>query len=218
MGLAFARKGCPMLPQRRSRIAILALTLLVVAGRCPSARAENDPIPHDPQPQAHETRRLPDSWVVTGDNPKEYACGLDDTVTYHGTPSGFIRSVGFNLDGFGTLTSVRRAEPYRGKTIRLSAVIKTDKVQNWTGMWLRADCPGRMAAAFVSMEETHKLSGTTDWQRYALTLTVPADATYLPFGLAMVGRGAAYINAVEIDVVPDASPPPSARPRADFER
>lgn len=187
----------------RNRVAAIAAVMLL-AGTSPGLAAPG----RDWGPKPHETAPLPSGWVLRGDNSEEYEVGVDKSVTYAGDPSGFIRSIGFNLDGFGTLATRKDADAYRGKTVRLSAMVKTDRVQRWALLWVGYDTAtrsffpeGAKSPDFTMMRFTQSLVGSLDWHPYHLDIPLPADATKVFLGLVLSGRGTAYINQVGLDVV-----------------
>ena len=182
-----------------------------------------DKLDDAPEPQAkeHVTSDLPHTWFLTGNDKGEYAGGADQTVLFGGNPSGYIKSVGLNLNGYGTLASAQDATPFRGQTVRFSAFLKSVKVQNWAGLWIGVESPGlpfhaaqEPNARFNMMKHREPLIGTIDWKACNLDIVVPPDATRLLFGLVLSGRGTAYINRPSLDVV--APTPPSAVPDLNF--
>src|SRR5436189_203026 len=40
--------------------------------------------------------------------------------------------------------------------------------------------------------------GTTDWQRYEVTVDIPADATVIEFGMLLDGKGKAWFDDLEV--------------------
>lgn len=204
----------------RNRVAAIAAVMLL-AGMAPvMAAPTEDVIPKDRAPKPHDTAPLPSAWVLRGDNADEYAVGVDKLVTYAGTPSGFIRSIGFNMDGFGTLASHRPAAAFRGRTVSLSAMVKTDQIRRWAYLWVGYDIPGRsfMPAGAKTPDLTMSrfsdtLLGSLDWRRVTLELPVPANATDVYLGLVMSGQGTAYVTQVSLDVVAPKTP---VAPNLDF--
>src|SRR5687767_302578 len=77
-------------------------------------------------------------WFLAGSDPAGFDSGVDQALIYEGKPSGFVKSKG-QPSGFATLMQVIKADNYRGKRLRLSAVVKTADVQRWSGLWMRID-------------------------------------------------------------------------------
>ena len=92
-----------------------------------------------------------------------------------------------------------RAERYIGKRVRLSGLVKSREVMNWTGLWVRVD-KGKEILAFDNMQD-RPIKGTTDWQRYDVVLDVPADSTGISFGILLDGTGKVWLSGTKFDVV-----------------
>jgi hypothetical protein len=202
-----------------------ALALLQPVSGFAAERPNEDVIPRDPQPKTHETGALPPAWQLSGLSKAEYEGGTDKTVTLGGMPSGYIKSTGLNLthsstEGFGLLITKQDAQPYRGQTVRFSAQVKTDAVQDHANLFISFASPTQEAGPwrvptgrFNPKEDprrpaaTPKLSGTTDWTLLALDMDIPADATHVFCGIVLRGRGKAYINRISLDTVAPPSEP-----------
>ena len=76
-----------------------------------------------------------ESWFLTGSHAQDYEAGIDPTAPYQGKNSGYIQSIGEELKGFGTLTQMFKAAAYRNKRMRFAAVVKSERVEIWTGLW-----------------------------------------------------------------------------------
>ena len=161
--------------------------------------------PRDDLPKQHVTGKLPSIWTLAGNNQTEYEGGTDDTERFGGKSSGYIKSKGFNIAGYGVLATAVAAGPFCGRTVRLSAWVKTDDVQRWSGLWIGTETPAHRFTPTGTPDPwfnvDRSLRGCRDWKRYTLDLAVPADATRVLFGVAVAGRGTAYINEVRLDPV-----------------
>lgn len=105
---------------------------------------------------------------------------------------------------FGVVTDSFPVEPARGKTVCFSGWIRTqDVVDGWAGLWWRADGPDHKVLAFDNMMNRGP-RGTTDWQRYEVTLAVPPQTVNINFGGLLTGKGAAWFDdlAVTLDGAP----------------
>src|SRR5689334_4970122 len=105
----------------------LALTMLATAA---SALAGPAPAPAPPK-----------GWFAAGSRPQDYAMGIDRQHPRGGKPTGYIRSIVDDADGFGTFMHKIDAAPYRGKRVRLTAEIKTERLSRRAGLWMRIDGP-----------------------------------------------------------------------------
>ena len=118
----------------------------------------------------------------------------DDTKTTGAQQSGA---------GFGVATATFPVSAAAGKTVKFSGYIKTEGItRGYAGLWWRADV-GKSMGAFDNMND-RGAKGTTNWSRYEIQLTIPADATNINFGVLHPGNGTAWFDslAVEIDGVP----------------
>ena len=144
--------------------------------------------------------KLPTGWFAAGDNPADYEMGSDTSVVHTGKSSGYIRSAKSSPRGFGTLMQMFKADDYQGKRVRLSSYIKAEKVENWAGLWMRVDGPGGAMLGFDNMQN-RAIKGTTDWRKYDVVLDVPATSQNIALGILLSGRGEAWIDDVQLEVV-----------------
>jgi hypothetical protein len=63
----------------------------------------------------------PKGWLHRGNQPESYEMTVDTTVKHSGTASARIRFIGPQVQGFGTLMQMFKADDLRGKRLRLSA-------------------------------------------------------------------------------------------------
>ncbi len=196
----------------------------VVLLLAPASFGEVDPNPKEPKEPAtkqHVTGKLPSIWVLEGNDQAEYEGGTDQSVTFGGKPSGYLKSTGLNMSGYGVLATAQDATPLRGRTARLSAQVKTDGVQRWCGLWIGVETPSHPFTPtrtktpwFNIMVNDQSLLGTLDWKPASLDVTVPNDATRIVFGVAISGRGTAFINEVRVDAITPVTAP--SAPSFDF--
>jgi hypothetical protein len=92
-----------------------------------------------------------------------------------------------------------RADKYGGQRVRFSAYVKTEKIQDWAGLWMRVD-KNSASVSFDNMAD-RPLKGTTDWQNYQVVLDVPQAATGIYFGILLTGPGAVWISSAKFEVV-----------------
>jgi hypothetical protein len=136
-------------------------------------------------------------WFLSGDNASNYITGKDVKVLYKGKGSGFIHSKKSNLSGFGTLMQQTHILSYIGKKLDFSAVVKTNNVAKWAGVWVRIDDEDMQCLWFDNMED-RPISGTTNWKRYHISFDVPDNSTLLNFGVLLVGEGNVWISDVRV--------------------
>jgi hypothetical protein len=143
--------------------------------------------------------QVPMGWFIAGSKPADYEAGIDASAAYEGHASAVLKAKKPAAEGFGTLMQDFRADHYLGKRVRFSALVKTDGVQDWAGLWMRVD-KGPQQLAFDNMQG-RSIKGTTNWQRYDVVLDVPQDATGIFFGVLLSGPGAVWLNDAKFEIV-----------------
>jgi hypothetical protein len=139
----------------------------------------------------------PKSWGGGGEG---YELSRDDTEKHAGKASGCVRSTGDGANGFGTLTQWFSAGDYRGKRLRMTAYVKTDGAEGWTGLWVRIDGKEKTGLAFDNMMG-RPVKGTTEWKKYDVVLDVPAEAEEIFFGYLVAGKGRGWVDDITFEVV-----------------
>ncbi|WP_126598440.1 hypothetical protein [Dictyobacter aurantiacus] len=164
------------------------------------------------QSQARKSEAAP-GWLLSGDHAECYESGVEEQDD--GKNSGYLRSKETWSEGFGTLMQTFTAGEYRGKRLRYSALVKTEDVEDWAGLWLRADGTQQRMLAFDNMKD-RPITGITDWRRYDIVLDVPQECSKLAFGILLHGPGQVWISDIQFTVVdtgtPTTKPPLSDRP------
>jgi hypothetical protein len=165
----------------------------------------------------------PKGWLMAGTKPASYDSGVDPQAVLNGLPSAYMKSNQPVPDGFGTLMQTFAAGQYVGQRVRFSALVKTDSVESWAGLWMRVDDNSKdprnpKMLAFDNMMD-RPIKGTTAWQRYDVVLDVPQGATGIFFGVLMDGSGEVWLNDVRFEIVGTGvattgtpPPPPSGGP------
>jgi hypothetical protein len=144
---------------------------------------------------------VPAGWLKAGDHRTEYEVGADAAVHHGGRASGFIKSIATELHGFGTLMQQTAPGQYLGKRVRLSAYVKSEKVQSgWAGLWFRIDGPSQEMLGFDNMQG-RPIKGTNDWRRVEIVLDVPDNAAGLAFGVLLAGDGEVWIDDLQFEIV-----------------
>jgi hypothetical protein len=169
---------------------------------------------------------LPAGWIKAGSHPAEYQMGLDATARHGGKASGFVKATATDLHGFGTLMQMAAPGKYRGKRVRFSGYVKSEKVQSgWAGLWFRIDGPKQGDTLGFDNMQQRPIKGTTDWTRYEIVLDVPTTAAALAFGVLLSGDGQVWMDDLNFEVVSSAVPrtgslagPRSAPQNLDFEK
>ncbi len=142
-----------------------------------------------------------ESWLLSGSHPKDYEVGIDTNVTYNGKNAGYIKSIVEEPQGFGTLTQIFQADNYRNKRMRFSAVVKSERIKDWAGLWMRIDGPGRVGSLGFDNMQNRPIQGTTDWQRYEVVLDVPQESVSIAFGILLSEKGHVWLSDVHFEEV-----------------
>jgi len=142
-------------------------------------------------------------WFMAGDHPKDYELGVDQAVVYDGKTSAYIRCVVEKPEGFGTMMQSFNADAYRGKRMRFSAVVKSEDIIGWAGLWIRVDGPVRNEYLRFDNMRNRSVKGTTGWQRCEVVTDVPAESTSICFGILLHGSGHAWLSDVRFEEVDD---------------
>ena len=141
----------------------------------------------------------PKGWFVAGSKPTEYESGIDTLATFNGHPSAYLKAKVPSVEGFGTLMQDFRADHYVGKRVRFSAFVKTERAQDWAGLWMRIDS-GSQQLAFDNMQD-RPIKGTTEWKKYDVVLDVPQNATGIFFGVLLSGTGTVWLSDAKFEIV-----------------
>lgn len=143
---------------------------------------------------------LPPAWFITGQSPKSYEAGVDQSEGFKGAK--YIRSTTQETNAFGSLMQYISAQNYRGQRVRFRARVRTDNVTGWAGLWLRIDTPGGDPnhLHFYNSEDK-PIKGTTGWQERSVVLDVPTDAKAIAFGVIDHGLGQVWIDRLALETV-----------------
>ncbi len=141
------------------------------------------------QPKHDNTR----SWSDFGGS--GYKIYIDSTTAKHGKFSAVIENTGKGKD-FKAL-AFTLPDNYKGKKIRLSGYIKTEKVTaGYAGLWMRID-PN---IGFDNMKD-RGITGTTDWKKYEITLQLnPKETDKIVLGGLLVGNGKMWLDKLEVSI------------------
>ncbi|MDX6530515.1 MAG: hypothetical protein QOH41_2805 [Blastocatellia bacterium] len=104
-----------------------------------------------------------------------------------------------NSRSFGVATGSFPVKDAAGKRVRFSGYIKTqDVTEGYAGLWWRVDGSSDVLA-FDNMRD-RGVTGTTDWKRYDIEMSVAADATNINFGALFPANGTAWFDSLTIEV------------------
>jgi hypothetical protein len=152
-------------------------------------------------------RGNPEGWVsIQHAGDLSYTFDIDDAIAHGGARSVRIDNVG--PEPFGALFQQVAAGPHRGRRVRLSAWMRTHEARgSATGggavLLLQAMQAGA-PLAWNHMKDA-PVRGSTDWQRYAIEIDVPAAADQIELGTMLHGPGAMWLDDVMLEIVADRS-------------
>jgi hypothetical protein len=138
----------------------------------------------------------PKGWLKGGSKPADYEMGVDARVKHQGKPCAHIKFIGTRAKGFGTLMQVFGADNHRGKRLRMSAWMKTEKAE--AALWMRVDGQNNEILDFDNMEN-RPIKGTTDWKEYEIVLDVPKAARLICFGAILAAKGQVWMNGFRFE-------------------
>jgi hypothetical protein len=150
----------------------------------------------------------PAGWFVGQHaGPPSYTFTHDADVPRTGNLSLRIDNIG--PEPWGSLDQVIAATPWRGKTLRFSAWLRTRNAKgNAHGAGAGLAMQTRHGGYVVEQVRmrTDAVPGTTDWARYEVHLEVARNADQIEVGVNLFGPGSVWIDDAALDVVD----PPSA--------
>ena len=141
----------------------------------------------------------PEGWFLSGTEAQSFRIAADRQVSHRGAASGRLVAIRHDVTGAATMMQTIPAAPYRGRRVRFSAHVQTERVERWAGLWMRVDRPdGR--DAFDNMQD-RAVHGTTGWTRREVVLDVADDAAAIQFGLLQDGPGISRIDDAALEIV-----------------
>jgi hypothetical protein len=89
---------------------------------------------------------------------------------------------------FGSLMQRCPAHYLAGQIIRFEGEVRTKDVEQWAGLWLRAD-GDKIPSLFFDNMHNRPIRGSTSWTKYMIDAQLPQDTRWLNYGILLVGRG-----------------------------
>jgi hypothetical protein len=141
---------------------------------------------------------VPPHWLGGGGG---YELAVDSEQVHSGKGSGRVRYIGPRAEyGFGTMTQCFSPVQFCGKRVRYSGYLRTEKVTDWAGMWMRVDGPRNVVLSFDNMQN-RAIRGTTDWSQYEIQLDVPERAVCICLGFLLSGGGTVWGDDLKLEAV-----------------
>jgi hypothetical protein len=116
----------------------------------------------------------------------------------------------------GLVQAAGSIDAWRGKRVRLSARLKSEKFERLQ-LWLRVLGPNQRTQMRRYDMSEWPIRGTTDWRTHEIVMDVPRDATLLNYGFYLEGgEGKAFGDAFRLEAVgPEVAATPLHGLRAD---
>jgi len=95
-------------------------------------------------------------------------------------------------DDFGSIMQRCLASGLAGREAMLEGQLRTERVEQWAGLWLRAD--GVDGQLFFDNMSSRPIRGTTGWRTYTIITQLPDETTWLNYGFLLVGRGTVWAD------------------------
>ncbi|MFD2909957.1 hypothetical protein ACFSX9_14575 [Flavobacterium ardleyense] len=142
------------------------------------------------------------SWSFKQNESQSYEIGPTKDQIYSNQEVYTIKSIKSKIERFGNIMKTVDANPYQGKTVKMTGYVKSENVKSWAGMWMRVDFYSSKELAFDNMQQ-RGIKGTTDWTKYEVVLFVPEFATSISYGVLLAGTGQIWMKDISLEVVSD---------------
>jgi hypothetical protein len=158
--------------------------------------------------------QVPKNWFIRGSAAKNYELRSERDSVFTGNYSARLSShdkdVQPNLAGSAVQAVL--AEPYVGKRVELSAVLRTENPSpHGNSMWLYVTDPARVVIAYQNVQLQPQGVSTGEWKRYRVVMDVPWHGEVLAYGFSLEGKGQLWIDDVKLAAV-DVTVPVTGRP------
>ena len=173
------------------RLVSCALALMLTVG---AARAAEPASIVNPGFEAPTPEQPLAGWSALGEG---YAGERSLERPASGQASGRLAYAGTTPAGgakFGTISQRVAAAPYRGRLIRLRAMVRTS---GQAGLWMRIDDAAKTPLFLDNMSDRRITAA--DWTPAEILANVPAGAETIFLGLILTGAGEAFVDDVRID-------------------
>lgn len=154
--------------------------------------------------QGDLTSGIPPGWRLRGPRPAVLPQGidvyLDGGVKHSGRLSASLVATDAINRQFASLEQDFIADTYRGKRVRFSGYVKTNRVYGWTGLVMRVDSEGSHSIAADDMAD-RSISGTVDWTLCSVVLDIEEHAAVISIGVALHGEGQVWLDDCMVEVV-----------------
>ncbi|GIN85891.1 putative HTH-type transcriptional regulator YbfP [Heyndrickxia sporothermodurans] len=153
-----------------------------------------------------EQQQVIKGWFLTGSHPYNYEMGIDTKNVHQGKCSGYLRSVTVSTqEEFATMMQQFKAKNFIGKRLKMSAFIKTEKIDGFCGLWMRVDNASGDVLQFDNMSD-RPIVKDTNWNLYTVVLDIPENSSTISFGVLLSGKGHAWADHFKFEEVDERTP------------
>ena len=171
-------------------LAVVLTACAVAAAKGPAARRTTLPVVNGGFEQAADAATVP-GWIIAQHaGVQAYEMRIDPATAAEGKASFRVRRLGNQV--YGSVTQVVAAPVSAGKTLELSARIKTADVG--PGGWM-------LFIDGAGQRESKNAVGTGDWHLVKVRLKLPAAVRDVTIGALLLDRGTAWLDDVRLQVV-----------------
>ncbi|MCG3137286.1 MAG: hypothetical protein HJJLKODD_01129 [Phycisphaerae bacterium] len=137
----------------------------------------------------------PRNWYVGGQG---YEGALDSGVAQSGKQS--LRLKYLSGASFGVGTQTFPLEAVKGKKITYRGYIRSEGItRGYAGLWWRVDGTKGQVLGFDNMDG-RGVTGTTEWTKAEISMTVDPAVTNINFGVILTGDGTAWFDALQVEI------------------
>jgi hypothetical protein len=112
--------------------------------------------------------------------------------------SSVLYSASAEPRGSAMLVQTIFADDYRGATVAFGGEIRAEDVAGQAGLRLEILRKGWRIEADRRVERTVNVTGSQDWSRREITVTVPEETDVIRFGITLAGRGRVWLRNPEL--------------------
>jgi predicted Ser/Thr protein kinase len=138
--------------------------------------------------------QVPKGWAAEALHRDQYRVGIDRQFRYQGRPSLFLRSLTAGASGGVSCYQDFGAARYRGKRVRLSAVLRTERGTALIGLYT--------STGNRHQWQTAQATGSGPWTAREVVVDVPSDAGSIRITYVLLDVGTAWAADFEFQEVP----------------
>lgn len=134
----------------------------------------------------------------------EYEYGVSDDQCYQGHRSVYIRSIVPHpqFPGVG-LVQTFKAEKFRNKRIKYSAVVKSEATDGSAALSMNIEGTCHAGVSYDEMFGRNVSGSIPDWKELSVVLDVPKESTFIRFGIKMSGKGQFWASGLKFEETTD---------------